>query len=527
MFDFLHRRRKVPPSAPASEPEGSQEDAGTGGGATASTCNLRSSAASTGEEGVRQVHTQNLTNSTRCLLHTIPLSSVTWGLECCSSWLTEARTLYMFSPAGEYILLQVAYTDSGWPIQASCQVSVSFFDPKKATESVTGHAVEWRTCPRLKRPRAQRDPQRGSDGHVAETVNHHGNKLRISESRTAIKIANTEMRLSGRACKGSRFTAPQGVLTDNDGDGSGGGSGNGNGASKTGNNTSGAKNADHEPYQFRLLSEGSILSVDLTLDCDCSALSFGDGNIRFGVDADEGQIHMKFVPGLRVQGTVTVDGVPRPYVGHAFGVHQIQGVRPTQVATRWNCFLFIADSDAYADENQTESKRSDDKKKVEGKENNGASARPGPQTSLFMLQLCTPSSYGSEVVNYGIYCERGQVEVICMQGQVTTFAPSRDSQSGYYVPAEFHLTWQGEDAAGKSFEASCQTKPTTLVDRINLLELLPFMMRKIVETFVTRPYVYQWLDRAQVTIKRDPKKGKDEHMLHGWLLTELAILNED
>lgn len=512
MFDFLHRRhRAVPPSAPASKPEGSQENVGASRSAAARTCSLRAPTASDEEERVRQVHTQSLTNSTRCLLHSIPLPSVTWGLECCSSWLTEARTFYMLSPTGEYILLQVAYTNSGWPIQASCQVSANFFDPNKASESVTGHAIDWRTCPRLKRPRARRDPQRGSDGHVTETVNHHGNKLQISDSRTALRIANMEMRLSGRACKGPRFTAPLGVLTDN------------NDAS------SDAKTADQEPYHFKLLSEGSILSVDLTLDCDCSALSFGDGNIRFGVDADDGLIHMKFIPGLRVRGTITVDGVPRPYIGHAFGVHQVQGVRPTQVATRWNCFLFIADSDNQDDGNQTRLERSGGKKKVGGKEDReGRPTRLSPQTSLFMLQLCTPSSYGSEVVNYGIYCERGQVEVMCMQGRATTFAPSRDSQSGYYVPAEFRLTWQGEDAGGRSFEAYCQTKPTTLVDRINLLELLPFMMRKIVETFVTRPYVYQWLDRAQVTIKRGLERGKGrEQVLHGWLLNELSILNED
>ena len=164
------------------------------------------------------------------------------------------------------------------------------------------------------------------------------------------------------------------------------------------------------------------------------------------------------------------------------------------VATRWYLAVFVADKDT-----------------------------SGSQASLFMIQLSTPSIYGSTVVNWGAYYGHGGLQVLCKDGTITPFEPALDPASGYYIPHEILFEWRGVDGKGNSFAAECRTKPTTLCDRVNLLDLLPFVMRKIVETFVTKPFVYQWVDRATVSIQRE----EPTETLNGWMAAELTLLGED
>ena len=402
----------------------------------------------------RLVHVEAMKKKFEALLQQVPLEKICWSLEC-NSWITETRTFYLFNEVGEYMLLQFAYTNSGW-LKASCQISAGYFDCRQANEKL--HI--WRTCGKLKRPREKKDPNRGLDGHVSETNNYSASKIKMSESKCSIKITNAEIRIVGPELKQGQHDIPGGKLS-----------------------------GQHKRKGFRFLVEGGILGVDLILEAEHDAIQFGEGNIKFGVDQDEGFIHMKFLPCLKVAGSISINDVSRTWMGVGFGVHQIQGVRPNQVADRWTLGLFISDKD-----------------------------HKGKQVILFMLQVLTSSTYGSETVNYGIFYENNKVQALGLKGKIKVEEPLVDPPSDYEVPQRLTFYWNCTKADDSGFTAECSIQPKTLVDRINLLELLPFIMRKVVETFVTKPYIYQWLDRATAQVDGERK-------LDGWLLTELSLLN--
>ena len=56
-----------------------------------------------------------------------------------------------------------------------------------------------------------------------------------------------------------------------------------------------------------------------------------------------------------------------------------------------------------------------------------------------------------------------------------------------------------------------------------MLEQLPFIMRKIIETIVTKPYVYQWLDRTEMEIHLGESSIKSD----GWIFQELSLLSNE
>lgn len=414
------------------------------------------------EDGRCLVHRPHLSNTTSALLQRVPLAELRWQLKS-ASWLTEARTFYLISEAGEVLFIQIAYTNSGW-LPAQCQVSASYFDARKAEEALDNG---WQTCQKMRRSRSKNDPKRGEDGHVTETVTHPAGKMRISSSKTSFKIGNAEIRVAGPRLDATH-AIPQGKLSQ-----------------------------ENSVPAIKCLYEGKFMTMELTMEMSEDAARFGDGNLTFGDEnASDGYIQMVFVPGLRAQGILTIDGQPRDFTAVGMGLHQIQGIRPNQVATRWNTFLFISD----------------------------AHPTTGYFTILFLIQISTPSSYGGEAVNYGIVHRNDRLLALSWDNQLQTFSPAIDTRSGYYLPQELDLHWQGHTADGVAFTADCHIHPHTLIDRINLLDLLPFVARKIVQTFFTKPYVYQWIDRTQLTLEIE---GEERQVVEGWILHEATILNED
>lgn len=416
----------------------------------------------------RLVHRPHLTNTTSALLRRVPLVRLCWQLEA-TSWLTEARTFYLVSEVGETLFVQMAYSSSSW-LPAQCQVSASYFDARQAQETVAGH-TGWKTCSRVKRTRNKKDPQRGQGGHFAETNTHPASKIKLSDSKTSFKAVNAEIRVVGPQLDSSHELA-QSELSK-----------------------------EHVVPGFKCLFEGGILKVQLTLETGEEAVCFGDGKLNFGSDATDGYIKMIFTPGVKAVGTLTIDGIDREFRGHGLGLHQIQGIRPNLVATRWNVFLFVSDPPPTS-----------------------SSRESTFRTTLFLIQICTPSSYGGETVNYGIVHHENQLLALSWDNQLQTFSPSRDPKSGYYLPQEIDLQWRGYTGEGRRFTAECHAQPQTLIDRINLLELLPFVARKILETFFNKPFIYQWIDRTKMTLKVE---GEEPQIMEGWILNETTILSED
>ena len=454
------------------------------------------------DEQLKMVHTDDSENETKSLLRPFEISKYDWRLAG-SNWVTEARTFYMFSDKGEFILFQLAYTNAGWPLPEACQVTARFFDPRMASTPVdslgpsekshhrsgflgasslpkntSDHRrtpsmqVGWITAPQFQGRRKSlfgRKSEAATDtGHVRESVNQPVSKMKVSSNKTGLAVGNSTITIVGPSTTVDH-TLP--ILTrDLD------------------------PSTPVEKDAIRTVHEGSLLDLDVLFNPLCEGVSFGDGVISFGPEASDGDIDMRFLPCGTVSGTVMIDKVPRSFRGLGMGVHQFQGIRPNLVASRWNFAYFVSDAD-----------------------------NRGERVTFFIIQISTPPSYGSETVNYAALYGDNRLLAMSRDGKITPFEPFLDYASGYYIPREFLFEWTGVTIDGDQFSAHCHTKPNILCERMNLLDQLPFVMRKIVETFVTRPYVYQWVDRATLSISMN---GKEESII-GWLYNELAILGDD
>lgn len=424
------------------------------------------------------VHTDHTPNTTQALMRSFKIPNYAWRLSG-SSWVTEARTFYLLSEQGEFILFQMAYTNPGWPVPESCQVTARYFDARQAGGKPDSNG--WIGVPQFRSRRRSilghgrhhSDPSsRGGQGHVGECVNQPASKMKTSSNKTGMILSGSQICIVGPSTNGAHEVD--------------GGGGSGRTASVLG----GAVRADSIHGEYR----GTLLNLDFLFEPLCDGCTFGDGRISFGVEGEDGDIDMRFLPAGRVRGTVSIDGISRTFSGMGMGVHQFQGIRPNLVASRWNFFYFTSDEDAI-----------------------------GERLSLFMIQLGTSPTYGSETVNYGALYGDGRLLALCRGGKCTPFAPALDTVSGYYIPREFRLHWVGQTVDGDRFEATCHSQPQILCERMNLLDQLPFVLRKIVETFVTRPYIYQWFDR--VTVNVSIKSNSDS--ISGWLYNELSLLGDD
>jgi hypothetical protein len=206
-----------------------------------------------------------------------------------------------------------------------------------------------------------------------------------------------------------------------------------------------------------------------TLDLDYEPLSapfqINEGKIHFGATRADGFIEMKFVPAGRCQGKIQIDGESFNFCGTGVCLRQFQGVRPHLTTKRWNCGYFL----------ETAKKAGD------------------PQRSLFIIQMQSSPAYSEEVVNYGFYFDGKKLQAVTSrQNDIIYSKTIVDPENGYCVPEHFDYRWKGVDMDGKDFEATVSGTPTARMARIDILENLPVVVRKIVESFSqARPYIYQ------------------------------------
>ncbi len=442
------------------------------------------------------------------VLREMPLSAMTWRVGG-ASWVTEARTFYMISDTGQLLFIQLAYTDSGWPVPPACQMSVRYFDapllgvvesPSRGV-GASGQCSDlvWTTI--REHSLAPASLAGSTLGHVFDSVMCGGRRIRLDKARSGAAIQSSHI------CSESSplIAGPSGPAAMEE-------------VVVAMSSMSIGGRGERVIVQFK----GRIIDLELAFEpASPHAVAFGDGEVSFGVGASDGKISMAFVPSGRASGRLLLGSKRGPGEAIAFNgtgmcIHQFQGVRPYLVATHWNLAYFVEDSSG------------------------GEAMAP---LSLFMLQVRTPIKYANSLVNFGLISSGGRVLMASCSNQITSQSPIFDPSSGYYIPQQITYEWRGISADGDAMEAKCVVTSTILCAKINVLDQLPFVMRKIVEAFVTKPYVYQWLeDSVVITISTtSPPPPPEErasppaeassatgcYTVTGRLFHELSILAQD
>ena len=241
-------------------------------------------------------------------------------------------------------------------------------------------------------------------------------------------------------------------------------------------------------------TQPSPFTLDLDFEPQSSPFQVNDGKIHFGATKADGFIEMKFIPSGRCEGKIRIDGESFDFRGTGVCLRQFQGVRPHLTTKRWNCAYFLE---------------------------SGKSAGE-PARSLFTIQMQSSPAYNEEAVNYGFYFDGKRLQAVTSKEDSIVFAKTTvDPENGYCIPEHFNYKWKGIDMDGNDFEATVSGTPTTRMARIDILENLPIILRKIVESICpARPYIYQNFNQKVEAVINGEK-------VVGNLFQEFSFLIED
>jgi hypothetical protein len=224
---------------------------------------------------------------------------------------------------------------------------------------------------------------------------------------------------------------------------------------------------------FKIAITHPDLIVDLDFNRIDKGFKVGEGKTFLG-GADQssaaGIVSHKFWPRCKAKGTAIVEKQFHEIEAHGMFVHAIQGMQPQLIASKWNFIDFQAENAA-----------------------------------LSMMQFTTTKQYGGIEVNQGSIVINDKLVSVSVQNNVELMDLQKDPETGYAIPKHVKLTWKGHtiqegDVPVKPVSVVMMVPLLNLIDKIDILAEIPWFLKKIVQTFVVKPYVYQWLDEATAKV---------------------------
>lgn len=209
------------------------------------------------------------------------------------------------------------------------------------------------------------------------------------------------------------------------------------------------------------------LVVSLEFEKVDHGFKVGEGKAYLG---NAGFVSHKFWPRSIAKGTFIVENTVHDVDGLGMFIHAIQGMQPQLIASNWNFVDFQS-----------------------------------AEASLSMMQFQTTKQYGAVDVNQGSLVLDGKLTCVSVDNHVELLDLELDPETEYQIPKRVKLTWNGKTIEDEGVEAK-DVKITMIVtvqnllDKIDVLNEIPWVLRKLVQTFVVKPYIYQWLDKATAEI---------------------------
>lgn len=237
-----------------------------------------------------------------------------------------------------------------------------------------------------------------------------------------------------------------------------------------------------------------VVSLDFTrVD---RGFKVGEGKTYLGggdQSSAAGFVSHKFWPRAVAKGTFIIDKVLHEVEGNGMFIHAIQGMQPQLIASNWNFVDFQA-----------------------------------PNAALSMMQFQTTKQYGAININQGSIVLNEKLISVSVENTVELLDLQKDPDTDYDIPQHIKLTWKGKTIKeeGSQEEPKDVTVTMTvavknLVDKIDVLNEIPWFLKKLVQTFVVKPYIYQWLDTATAEIV----VGEEKVQVEGRCFQELVFVS--
>jgi len=225
----------------------------------------------------------------------------------------------------------------------------------------------------------------------------------------------------------------------------------------------------------------------------------------FGADQNspDGYVVHRFWPRTSCNGHIILKGQPIEAEGTGMFVHAIQGMRPDLVAASWNFCHFQSDELQGTSAIQMEF-TTIDAYGPKGAGSGGVTVNVGSVVVGGKLASVTGEVLLPEEKKAGV---RNDLSV---QSRATHLDPAHDPDTGYDQPSKITFTWkgtscvtavEGDVSASLVVDVGGPAEPKGLIEKVDVLGEIPYIVKAFVNYVArTKPYVYQWLNPAELTI---------------------------
>jgi hypothetical protein len=112
---------------------------------------------------------------------------------------------------------------------------------------------------------------------------------------------------------------------------------------------------------------------------------------------------------------------------------------------------------------------------------------------------------------------------VCGTGGSVRFPTAHtDKRTGYQVPDSAVYSLRGTDSRGRRVEVDLPVPSVNVVERLDVLAELPWVLRQIIKAFIAKPYFYVFLNRIEAVIRVE---GLPEVRCKGVIVHEILALN--
>ncbi|EGF79422.1 hypothetical protein BATDEDRAFT_89507 [Batrachochytrium dendrobatidis JAM81] len=231
------------------------------------------------------------------------------------------------------------------------------------------------------------------------------------------------------------------------------------------------------------------LLVEFNMDAVVEAYQINEGKAYFDPETPAtGYVASRIMPKGKVSGMIVVDGIMHDAAGHGVFSHAIQ-CPPYNVA-RWNFINFQDETNALI---------------------------------LYQFEM-VPGAYPKDIVSQGVLVLNNEITAVTIDNHSEFQGTTLDAFSNYQIPNAIKHVWHGKTRdTGVPIEIEMRLKLDRLVDKIDVLSELPYLIRMFIQTFISAPFVYQWIEDTEVVVRVE---GGKEIRLNGRAFHENTFLAE-
>ncbi|KAJ7494754.1 survival factor 1 [Mycena galericulata] len=236
----------------------------------------------------------------------------------------------------------------------------------------------------------------------------------------------------------------------------------------------------------------------------------------------EGYVVHRFWPRYYATGHIIRNGAAQSIQGPGMFIHAIQGMRPNLVASTWNFCNFQSPKQGGVSAIQMEFRTLQDYG-PKGAGSGGVIVNVGSLVVGDKLVAVTAETH---------WPDEKPTDDAAVQSRAS-FLTTHSDPDGYHVPGKIAFEWQGASllpespgtyAAKLQVDVGDDEAPKGLVEKVDVLAEIPRVIKLAVNYVAgTKPYVYQWLNPATLTLT-GPEAGESTE-IEGSLYNEATFIS--